>query len=159
MAVLSMRFRLPALATMLLIAWPSSAQRRSWPDIVDRILPAVVVVETEKGKGSGFFVRPDGTLVTNHHLIAGATQIAVRTKSGEVYHGAFVMASDELRDLAILRVEAFDVPAAALGNSNELRAGAPVLLLGAPRGLAQSASDGIVAAIRTEENGTRLIQT
>jgi len=147
------------LTTLLLIVWPSSAQQRSWVEVLDRILPAVVVVETEKGQGSGFFVRRDGTLVTNHHVISGVTQIAVRTKSGEEYRGAFVMASDELRDLAILRVEAFDVPVVALGNSNELKAGAAVLLVGAPRGLERSASEGIVAAIRADEKGTRLIQT
>jgi len=155
---LPMCFRM-YLTTLLLIVWPSSAQQRSWVEVLDRILPAVVVVETEKGQGSGFFVRRDGTLVTNHHVISGVTQIAVRTKSGEEYRGAFVMASDELRDLAILRVEAFDVPVVALGNSNELKAGAAVLLVGAPRGLERSASEGIVAAIRADEKGTRLIQT
>lgn len=154
-----MRLRVFAIGTVLLVPSSLPAQQPKWPDIVERVSPAIVVVETDKGQGSGFFVRPDGTLITNQHVIEGASRIAVRSASGEVFRGAFVMASDEHRDVAILRVEGFDVPAAVLGNSNDLRVGTSVLLLGAPRGLERSASDGIVAAIRTDDSGTRLIQT
>ena len=131
----------------------------SWPEVVERASHAVVVVETEKALGSGFFVRPDGTLVTNLHVIDGATRVAVRTASGEMFRGAFVMASDRTRDLAILRVDAFDMPVVQLGNSNDAKVGSAVLLLGAPRGLEQSASTGIVAGFRSNDSGTRLVQT
>ena len=52
-----------------------------------------------------------------------ASQIAVRSASGELFRGAFVMATDRERDLAVLRVEAFDVPILQLGNSNDLKVG------------------------------------
>jgi S1-C subfamily serine protease len=136
-----------------------SAQQASWPAIVESTSAAIVVVETEKGQGSGFFVRSDGTLITNHHVIENAKSVAVRTSSGEVYRGALVMASDEARDLAILRVDAFDVPSVRMGNSNDVKVGSGVLLLGAPRGLEQTASTGIVAAVRVDDSGMRLIQT
>lgn len=134
-------------------------QPAAWPKVVESTLPAIVVVETDKGQGSGFFARSDGTLVTNHHVIVGATRISVRTSTGEVYRGARVLASDSARDLAILRVDAFDVPSARLGNSNDVKVGSGVLLLGAPRGLEQTASTGIVAGVRLNESGLRLIQT
>ena len=130
-----------------------------WPVVVERVSPAVVTIETDSGQASGFLARPDGTVITNYHVVSQAKQIAIKTRQGDVYRGAFVMASDADRDIAVLRIEAFDLPTVVLGNSNDLKVGTPVLLLGAPRGLEQSASDGIVAALRNAENGTRLVQT
>jgi S1-C subfamily serine protease len=153
-----MSLNMVALILMALSGQVVAAQP-SWPAVVEGASRAIVVVETEKKQGSGFFVRPDGTIITNHHVIDGAKQIAVRAPSGEVFRGGFVMASDKVRDLAVLRVEAFDIPVVKLGNSNEIKIGASVLLLGAPRGLEQSASNGIVSALRTDDTGTRLIQT
>jgi len=148
------------IASIVTLCSPSGAQQApSWPAIVEGTSPAIVVVETERGLGSGFFVRSDGTLITNQHVIEDAKSVAVRTSSGEVYRGALVMASDEARDLAILRVDAFDVPSVRLGNSNDVKVGSGVLLLGAPRGLEQTASTGIVAAVRVDDSGMRLIQT
>ncbi|MBN8734444.1 MAG: trypsin-like peptidase domain-containing protein [Acidobacteria bacterium] len=131
----------------------------TWPTVVESTSRAIVVVETDVSQGSGFFVNANGTLITNHHVIEGANQLAVRTAFGEVFRGGFVIAADKARDLAIIRVEAFDVPVIKLGNSNEMKVGAFVLLMGAPRGLEQSASDGIVSALRTDADGMRLIQT
>lgn len=137
----------------------SEARRSPWPGVVDKTLPAIVVLETDKGLGSGFFVRADGTIVTNHHVIKDASHVSVRTSTGEVYRQARVITWDVDRDLAIVRVDAFDAPSVRLGNSNEVKVGSDVLLLGAPRGLEQTASSGIVAAVRVDDSGLRLIQT
>ncbi len=76
-----------------------------------------------------------------------------------MFRGALLVASDSARDLAVLRIDAYDAPSIRLGNSGQVRVGAPVLLLGAPRGLEESATTGIVSAVRTDSSGTRLIQT
>jgi S1-C subfamily serine protease len=65
--------------------------------------------------GSGFFVRSDGALITNHHVIDGALQIAVRVnRLVRCIAVPFLMASDRARDLTIRRVETFDVPVVQL---------------------------------------------
>lgn len=150
---------LTSLALLVSCLAAASPQQPQWQDVVKAATPAVVVVETEKGQGSGFVVRSDGLFITNHHVVASAKQLAVHTSSGEIFRGGFIMALDESRDLAVVRVEGFDLPIVQLGNSNAIDVGMPVLLLGAPRGLEQSASDGIVAGTRTDDNGTKLIQT
>lgn len=134
-------------------------QATSWTDLIERIKPAVVVIETDKGLGSGFFVKSNGTLVTNHHVIAGATAVNVRLANGEVFRRVYLLADSQDRDLAILRVEASNLPTVPLGDSNEVRAGEDVLLLGAPRGLEETVSNGIVSSTRLLKSGTKVIQT
>ena len=135
------------------------AQSVTWVEVVEAAGPAVVVVETDKGQGSGFFVKGDGTLVTNNHVVREATEVLVKSASGELYRRAFVLALDETKDLAVLRVAAADVPFLPLGNSNELKVGEEVILLGAPQGLEQSVSNGLVSSIRLTKRGVRIIQT
>jgi|HubBroStandDraft_6_1064221.scaffolds.fasta_scaffold00024_21 S1-C subfamily serine protease len=129
-----------------------------WADIVARVRPAVVVVETDKGLASGFVVRPDGTIVTNHHVIADATAMAVKFASGEVYRNVYLLSSDPVEDLAFLRIEGVDLPTVLLGNSSAVQVGDDVLLVGAPRGLEQTVSSGLISGIRLDE-GVRVIQT
>jgi S1-C subfamily serine protease len=130
-----------------------------WTSVVSRTTAAVVVIETDRGLGSGFVVRPNGMLVTNHHVVAGASQIAVTFSSGEKYQKAFVLAEDEDRDLAILRIEGSDLPALSIASTADLEIGAEVLLIGAPEGLSHTVSTGVVSAIRLLKNGMRIIQT
>jgi hypothetical protein len=84
--------------------------------IVEAATPAIAVIETDKGLGSGFFVKSDGTLITNSHVIADAKEITVKLKNGETYRRVFIVSVDEQRDLAVLRVEAADVPILPFGN-------------------------------------------
>ena len=74
----------------------------AWVKDVEAARPAVVVIETEQAQGSGFIVKPDGVLLTNEHVIAGAKEITVKLASGETYRRAFLLASDSLKDIAIL---------------------------------------------------------
>jgi serine protease Do len=137
----------------------AQASSTSWTDLIEKIKPAVVVIETDKGLGSGFFVKSNGTLVTNHHVIAGATAVNVRVANGEVFRRVYLLADSEERDLAILRVEGSNLPTVSLGDSNEVKVGEDVLLLGAPRGLEETVSNGIVSSTRLLESGTKVIQT
>jgi hypothetical protein len=129
-----------------------------WAEIVARARPAVVVIETDKGLASGFVIKPDGTIVTNHHVVADAKMMAVKFPSGEVYRSVYLLSTDPIEDLAFLKIEGVDLPTIPLGNSNDVLVGEPVLLVGAPKGLEQTVSDGLISGIRFEE-GLRVLQT
>jgi S1-C subfamily serine protease len=131
----------------------------SWVKVVETARPAVVIIETDKALGSGFIVKPDGTILTNQHVIAGANKILIKLASGEVYRRAWVLALDESKDVAILRIEAIDLPVIPLGNSDRSEVGEEVILLGAPQGLEQTVSNGLISSIRLTESGLRVIQT
>ena len=109
--------------------------------------------------GTGFIVRADGTLITNFHVIADANAIIVRLETGEFYRRVVVLSVDEDRDLAVLRIEGANLPFLEFGDSNTVRTGQDVLLVGSPRGLEQTISDGLVSAVRTTNSGSRVIQT
>ncbi len=132
----------------------------TWRPVIESAQPAVLVILTDKGQGSGFLAKSDGTIVTNAHVIAGMSSIQVKLASGEVYRRVYILASDETEDIAILRIEAADVPALPLGNSNEVKPGDNVLLIGAPLGLEETVSTGIISNVtRLLEDGPRVIQT
>jgi len=57
----------------------------TWVKVVEAAHPALVIIETEERLGGGFFIRSDGTLVTNHHVVEGAREIQVKLASGEIY--------------------------------------------------------------------------
>jgi S1-C subfamily serine protease len=143
------------------IAHPESAAGNStseWTEIVAHIQPAVVVIETDEGLASGFIVKPDGIIVTNHHVVANAKAMAVKLQSGEVYRNVYLLGSDRINDLAFLKIEAVDLPTIPLGNSNDVHVGEDVLLVGAPQGLGQTVSSGLISGIRLDE-GVRVLQT
>jgi serine protease Do len=99
-----------------------------------------------RGLGSGFVLSPDGLIVTNAHVIAGATQVRVRLATEEELD-ADVVGRDEMTDVALLRVRApRPLPALALGDSDALAVGDWVVAIGNPFGLAQTATVGIVSA-------------
>jgi hypothetical protein len=129
-----------------------------WAEVVAHVRPAVVVIESDKALGSGFVVRPDGVIITNHHVVADATKMAVKFASGEVYRKVYLLSSDPIEDLAFLKIEAVDLPTIPLGNSNDVAVGEDVLLVGAPRGLEQTVSNGLISGIRLDE-GVRVLQT
>jgi hypothetical protein len=117
-----------------------------------------VVIETDKGLASGFVIKPDGTIVTNHHVVADATAMVVKLASGEVYRKVYLLSSDPIDDLAFIKIEAVDLPTIPLGNSNDVQVGEEVLLVGAPQGLEQTVSNGLISGIRLDD-GVRVLQT
>jgi len=101
--------------------------------------------EPRRSTGSGFVIDPSGLIVTNAHVIEGATAIQVRLADGKRFQGK-VVGRDNRVDLALLRIEgATGLTALPLGDSNRLRVGEFVLALGNPFGLDQSVSFGIVS--------------
>lgn len=132
-------------------------------EIARQVLPSVVEIrgtgDSEGSGGSGFLVTPDGKIFTCLHVIAGLTSGAVRLASGEIFDSFKVLAFDERRDLAIIKVPGFDLPTVGLGNSNEIQSGEPVALLGNPHGLRGTITTGVVSALRDLPEGLRVIQT
>jgi serine protease Do len=95
--------------------------------------------------GSGFVIKQDGHIVTNNHVVAGATEIKVKLSDGRELP-AKVVGRDPKTDLALLKVEASRLPVIPLGNSGELQVGEAVMAIGNPFGLEQTVTTGIVSA-------------
>jgi serine protease Do len=98
------------------------------------------------GTGSGFFVEPPGTIVTNAHVIRGAKHVRVKLHNGDVLN-AKTLGVDHRADLAVLRVQAPPIAPLAWADSASVRPGTIVLALGSPFGLQNSVTQGIVSAV------------
>lgn len=130
--------------------------------IAERALPAVVLIDVRtaggRRQGSGFLVDPGGLILTNHHVIRDAVGAHVKLASGDVYDQVTVLAADERRDIAVIQISGFDLPVLALGNSDSVRIGAPVVAIGSPLGLENTLSTGVVSSRRQEPEGFHLFQ-
>ena len=97
------------------------------------------------GLGSGVIIRPDGYIVTNNHVIAGADQIEVTLENNKVYPARLV-GTDPATDIALIKIDAEDLPVVPMGNSDDLRLGEWVLAIGSPYDLRSTITAGIVSA-------------
>ena len=97
------------------------------------------------GAGSGFIMDTDGYIVTNHHVVDGADQIIVRLADRREFE-AELIGSDQLSDIALLKIEADDLVALDFGNSEELKRGEWVIAIGSPFNFDQSVTAGIISA-------------
>jgi serine protease Do len=103
--------------------------------------------QIEHGIGSGVIISPDGYIITNNHVVNGATQIKVTLHDRRIM-SARVIGVDKLTDLAIIKVDAHDLPAISWGDSTKLEPGQTVLAFGSPFGSLQfSVTKGIVSAL------------
>ena len=98
-----------------------------------------------RGLGSGFVINADGYVVTNNHVVDGATEIRVKFSDGRELPGK-VVGRDEKTDLALVKVEATGLPVIPVGDSSKLEVGEPVMAIGNPFGLEQTVTTGIVSA-------------
>jgi len=150
--------------------------RVSYADVVERTSPAVVRIDAERrtapqqfpfgdddffrqfipqqreqgpqlerGMGSGVIVSADGTILTNHHVIDGAEKITVSLQNNKTYD-AKVVGSDKPSDLAVLKIDASELPFLQLGDSDAVRVGDIVLAIGNPLGIGQTVTAGIISA-------------
>ncbi|MES2525411.1 MAG: trypsin-like peptidase domain-containing protein [Gemmatimonadota bacterium] len=152
----------------------ASSRRTAITTAVERVAPAVVTVQTESvqrvpvdffeyfrggasgerrsaGIGSGFIVRADGVIVTNAHVIEGAARVSVAMRDGTTYE-AKVVGVDQTNDLAVVKIEARNLPVAPLGNSLDLLVGEWAIAIGNPFGFVlgnsePSVSVGVVSAV------------
>jgi len=114
-----------------------------------------------KSLGSGFIISSDGYIMTNNHVVKDATEVIVRLSSRDEYE-AQVIGTDARSDVALLKIDATDLPVAKLGDSDKLEVGEWVLAIGSPFGFERSATAGIVSAkgrALPNENYVPFIQT
>ena len=118
----------------------------------------------EQGSGSGIIISTDGYIVTNHHVIDGASEISVILNTGDECVAKLVGA-DSKSDLAVLKIEKSGLPAATLGNSDELQVGELAVAIGNPLGqeLAGSVTAGVISALNrkmtVDNKDYNLVQT
>ena len=102
-----------------------------------------------RGVGSGFFISADGHLLTNHHVVADATDIFVTLTDGREFK-AKVVGSDQRTDVALLKIDAKDMSTLPIGNPKTLKKGQWVLAIGSPFGLESTVTSGIISALGRE---------
>ncbi|AZB73386.1 HhoA/HhoB/HtrA family serine endopeptidase [Synechococcus elongatus] len=99
----------------------------------------------ERGSGSGFIFDSNGLLMTNAHVVEGADRVQVRLKDGRTYEGK-VLGADSVTDVAVVKIDAKDLPTVRLGNSDQLRPGEWAIAIGNPLGLDSTVTVGIISA-------------
>jgi Do/DeqQ family serine protease len=106
----------------------------------------------EEGLGSGVVVTADGYILTNHHVVDGADEIRVEMNDRRVLT-AKIVGSDPPSDLAVLKIEATNLPVLALGDSDKVRVGDVALAVGNPLGIGQTVTSGIISAKERTTSG------
>ncbi|HWY32917.1 MAG TPA: trypsin-like peptidase domain-containing protein [Candidatus Acidoferrum sp.] len=142
---------------------------RDVSSLVKQIGESVVQVRTPEGLGSGFFINPDGYLITNFHVIEGETEISVevyRQTDGnldrEIYKQVKIIAINKFHDLALLQIQDRNAPKfkpVSLGSSDALSVGDPVFAIGSPLGLERTVTQGILSTKTRELEGELYLQT
>jgi S1-C subfamily serine protease len=148
----------------------TTAPALSGDQVVERVSPSAVSILVGKGDGqvagvaSGVIIRSDGVILTANHVVKGMREVQVRLKSGEIYDQVELMASDDRRDVAALRISATGLPVLPFGNSASAAPGAVVFVVSNAVGLPWTASSGILSATRMADDvpgagsGYRILQ-
>jgi len=150
----------------LVVVFSSSVAQEDLTAIVKKIKPSVVciIIYDENGdtlgQGSGFFIREKGNVITNRHVLEGATKAEVKTADGKTCPIKKVLAEDKEGDLILVSVE---IPKGAVPPPLSVSATIPevgerIVVIGSPLGLEQTVSDGIVSAVREIPAFGKLIQ-
>jgi len=156
--------RLISMALLAGITTTCLAQENYNPaEVAKKATASVLLIKgiSEQGEtiGTGFLISSDGKIVTALHVILSLKSGGIRLSHGEIFESFSVLAFDERRDLAIIKIPGFDLPSIELGNSNDVSPGDQVLLIGNPKGLQGTITAGIVSAIRDLPEGFKVIQT
>ncbi len=113
---------------------------------------------TEVRLGTGFLVTADGTIMTNSHVIGSGSPVIVKLANGDVYRDVTLLHEDSQKDIAIIKIPGFDLPMVSLGNSNDMKVGIRVVVIGNPHGYEQTVSDGLLSQHRRTDEGYSLFQ-
>ncbi len=127
---------------------PPTSQERALIDLYNRVNPGVVTVYMSTGSGSGFIIDADGYIVTNNHVIAEGGEIHILFHDGDVKMAELV-GTDPQGDIALLKVDAApgELTALPLGDSSALEVGQSAIAIGAPFGLPNTLTTGIVSGL------------
>ena len=140
----------------------AAPQQKTTTEIHKDVSQALVLIETDRGAGSGFFIDSSGSIATALHVVADAGRVKIQTPTGDIFDTVMLLSQDKRRDIAIIKVAGFDLPYVDLGNSNDISPGDELVVVGNPLGLealGASVTEGVVSGIRDLGNGFRTIQT
>ncbi|MBD2353970.1 trypsin-like peptidase domain-containing protein [Tolypothrix sp. FACHB-123] len=107
--------------------------------------------QVQRGTGSGFIVSKDGRILTNAHVVDGADTVTVVLKDGRSFQGK-VLGKDELTDVAVVKIQAENLPTVSIGNSDQLQPGQWAIAIGNPLGLDNSVTTGIISGTGRSSN-------
>jgi regulator of sirC expression with transglutaminase-like and TPR domain len=150
-------------ADALMPANADAGKEKTVPQLAAIVKKSVVVVTFQgrdggrQGLGSGFIVDPNGLIATNLHVIGEARPISVQLQDGRSFEVTAIEATERSHDLAVLRIDARDLPALPLGNSDDLQDGQPIVAIGNPVGLERSIVSGVLSG-RREIDGRTMLQ-
>lgn len=134
----------------------------SFANLVDYVEPAVVHIRVQTkggvdqlgrrtgvmgGEGSGVIIRPDGWILTNDHVVGGMDKVTVVLNDGREFPGTVRRANDEQNDVAVVKIDATNLPTARLGDSSKVRTGQFAIAIGSPFGLENSVTIGHISAL------------
>lgn len=142
-----------------------AAQSFDSAEITKRVAPAVVLIKgtTDAGEilGTGFIISSDGKIATNLHVVETLKSGGVQLASGDKFDSFSILVFDSRKDIAIIKIPGFDLPTVALGNSNSVQVGEPVLAVGSPLGLQGTVTTGVVSSLRDDPagGGFKVLQT
>jgi len=144
-------------ATTQVQAGPQAAPLFDSAQITKKISPGVVLIKGTASSGeilgTGFIISSDGKIATNLHVVESLKNGGVQLASGEKFDSFSVLAFDARKDIAIIKIPGFDLPTVALGNSNNVQVGEPVLAVGSPLGLQGTVTTGVVSSMRDDPTG------
>jgi S1-C subfamily serine protease len=135
-------------------AAPVQPRALSTEEVFQMASPAVILIEIydeeghKRGLGSGFAVSSDGSVVTNYHVIRGASRATAKFGDGTFATVSGVVAYDPGHDVAVIKIQGATPPTLKLGNSDSLHVGDHIVAIGSPLGLQNTVSEGIVSALR-----------
>ncbi|MET9955344.1 trypsin-like peptidase domain-containing protein [Streptomyces sp. NPDC006339] len=132
----------------------SASSKGTVAGVAQAVSPSIVEISASsasgRSTGSGVILTSDGEIVTNNHVVSGASTITVRTSDGKS-HQAKIVGTDPDKDLALIKLEgASGLKAATLGDSSKVRVGDAVVAIGSPEGLTGTVTSGIVSALDRE---------
>src|SRR5258708_3596269 len=113
--------------------------------------------EVQRGLGSGFIISSDGIILTNAHVVAEATEITVKLTDRREFD-AKVLGVDKRTDIAVLKIDARNLPAVRIGHASELKVGEWVAAIGSPFGFENTITSGIVSAKARDARGNGVLE-
>ena len=143
---------------------PAPVVKLSPGEIASKYADSVVVLENyndqgqKTSQGSGFISSTDGVMLTNYHVVRGASRMVARSHDQSIHDVEYVLGYDMQHDIAALKISGGGLPSVHLGESTSVKTGDHVTVLGAPLGLESTLSDGMISAVR-DAGSLRIFQT
>lgn len=147
---------------ILIINSSTYASENKWTSVTEHAKPAVVIIisgdEDSYSLGSGFFVNPEGYVVTNAHVVEDYEEISIGLYDGRIFDASIIYI-DRILDLALLKVPASNLPTLRFGNNETINDGEAVIAIGSPMGFDFTVSSGIISSPKRVIDDLTYLQT